>query len=150
MKTTTSQPDSSIIISSHSADLPVPDDFQADSSDAPLSLSTAQEQALEWLIGGGSVAEAAQFAGVTRQTISRWLRENTDFRAVYDAWKYEANQLLEGRLVAASDAAMENLLHAVRAKADLQASKFVIKALLGIKDRCQKPMPSTSMPSHES
>jgi predicted transcriptional regulator len=49
---------------------------------------------------GGSLGEAAQFAGVTRQTISRWLRTDADFRAVYEAWKQEVNQMLEGRLIA--------------------------------------------------
>jgi hypothetical protein len=92
-------------------------------------LSTPQEQALEWLISGGSVAEAAEVVGVTRQTISRWLHHDPDFRAVYDAWKIESSQLLEGRLIAAGESAMDNILNAVRSH-DVRASQFVIKALL--------------------
>jgi hypothetical protein len=95
-----------------------------------VSLSDSQEQALEWLIGGGSIGEAAQFAGVTRQTVSRWLHTDPDFRAVYDQWKLEASQMLEGRLVAAGESAMDNLLDAVRMKRDVKASQFVIRSLL--------------------
>ena len=94
-----------------------------------VMLSAPQEQALEWLISGGSIADAAQVAGVTRQTLSRWLHHDPDFRAVYDAWKAESTQLLEGRLIAAGESAMDNILSAVRDR-DVRASQFVLKALL--------------------
>jgi hypothetical protein len=112
--------------------LPQPPESQSDTVRQIVMLSEQQEQVLEWLIGGGSISEAAEFAGITRRTISRWLHEDPDFRAVYDAWKAEANQLLEGRLIAAGEAAMDNILGAVRNR-DVRASQFVIKALLGKK-----------------
>lgn len=93
------------------------------------TLTAPQQAVLEWLVAGGSVADAAQLAGVARQTISRWLRNDPDFRAVHDAWKAESNELLQGRLAAAGDLAMDTLLTAVR-NHDLRASQFVIKALL--------------------
>ena len=90
---------------------------------------------MEWLIGGGSLGEAAQFAGVTRQTISRWLRSDPDFSAVYDAWKLESSQMLEGRLIAAGESAMDNLLNAVRVGHDVRASQFVLRALMDLRKR---------------
>jgi hypothetical protein len=90
-------------------------------------LSGVQQQALEWLIGGGSVTDAAEFAGVTRQTISRWLREDEDFQAAYVQWREEAAAIVRGRMVAASEAAMDAVMHAIRTKGDLRASQFVLK-----------------------
>jgi hypothetical protein len=106
---------------------------QPPAAEPVVSLSTPQELALEWLIGGGSIAEAAQFAAVSRQTISRWMRTDPDFRAVYEAWKIESQQMLEGRLIAAADAAMDNLLNAVRTRGNVTASQFVIRTLLNQK-----------------
>jgi len=121
-----------------SSQLPQPQPGEAPVANRMVVLSTPQEQALEWLIGGGSIAEAAQVAGVTRQTISRWLHGDPDFRAVYDAWKLETSALLEGRLIAAGEAAMDNILSAVRANGDVRASQFVIRTLLS-----QKKSPGT-------
>ncbi len=94
-----------------------------------IALSVAQEQALEWLFTGGSVTEAAQFAGVTRQTVSRWLRTDSDFRLVYETWTSEAAVIMRARMLAASEAAMDNVIHAVAVKRDLQTSKFLLKAV---------------------
>jgi transcriptional regulator with XRE-family HTH domain len=62
---------------------------------APLTplLSAAQETALLALAEGATQGEAAERAGVTRETISRWLREEPEFvaalnvvrKAVWDA-----------------------------------------------------------------
>jgi transposase len=137
MKTNPSNRESQPTHSVQIAELPLPLIDEGDAPNRVCSLSTDQEQALEWLIGGGSIAEAAQFAGVTRQTISRWMRTDPDFRAVYDAWKMESSQMLEGRLIAAGESAMENLLNAVRTKQDVRASQFVVKTLMEIRKRTQ-------------
>jgi transposase len=92
-------------------------------------LPAHQLRALEWLIGGSSVKEAARAAGVTRQTISRWLRCDPDFRAMYDGWRQEAADIVQSRMVAASEYAMDNLLHAIRDKYNLKASEFVLRTL---------------------
>jgi hypothetical protein len=113
--------------------LPLPLDIPGADPNQIVSLSDPQEQALEWLISGGSITEAAQFAGVTRQTISRWLRTDADFRAVYEAWKRESQEMLEARLIAAGDSAMDTMLQGIRMKGSIRASEFVLKTLLAKK-----------------
>ncbi len=98
-------------------------------------LAPAQQQALEWLVNGGSITEAAQFAGVCRQTVSRWLTEDPDFQAVYTTWREEAAKIVQGRLIAASESAMDALLYAIRVKKDLRASQFVLKTLAAGKSK---------------
>jgi hypothetical protein len=59
-----------------SAVVPVPSDSPG--GERQVLLSDKQQLALEWLLTtNGSVTEAAEFAGVTRATVSRWL--NTDY-----------------------------------------------------------------------
>jgi hypothetical protein len=106
---------------------------EAKAGDPPVRqvmLSVPQEQALEWLMNGGSVGEAAQFAGVSRQTISRWLRTDPDFQEVYRVWQEETASTIAGRMLAASESAMDVVLHAIRVKRDVRASQFVIKTLM--------------------
>jgi hypothetical protein len=115
---------------------------QASSEDPPqrqVMLSIQQEQALEWLMGGGSVSEAANFAGVTRQTISRWLRTDADFQEVYQVWRDETRSIIQSRMIAAGEVAMDAVVHAIRSTGNLQASQFVLKTLLG--QRRTTPMP---------
>jgi hypothetical protein len=100
-----------------------------DQPNRQVFLSTAQTQALEYLISGGSVTEAAQFAGVSRQTVSRWLNADPDFQAVFNNWREEAAAIVQSRMIAAGEAAMDNVLHAVKVKGDLRASEFVLKSL---------------------
>jgi len=109
--------------------LPCEEPNVEDISPRQISLSSTQELALEWLTNGGSITEAAQFAGVTRQTVTRWLRTDEDFQAVYTAWREEAAAIVQGRMIAASESAMDNILDAIRRKGDLRASQFVLKSL---------------------
>jgi hypothetical protein len=111
------------------SDLPMPSIVEDESADRQVLLSTAQEQALEWLFNGGSLTEAAQFAGVTRQTISRWMRSDEDFRTIYSAWREETAGIIHARLIAAGEAAMDVVLTAVREKRDLQAAQFVVRTI---------------------
>jgi hypothetical protein len=111
------------------SDLPMPSIIEDETAETQVLLSTAQEQALEWLFNGGSLTEAAQFAGVTRQTISRWLRSDEDFRTIYSAWREETASIIQARLIAAGEVAMDVLLTAVREKRDLQAAQFVVRTI---------------------
>ena len=105
------------------------------SGDREVSLTPAQQQALECLFDGGSVTSAAKLAGVTRQTVNRWIRVSVDFKTVYEAWHREIQKSVKDRMAAIADAAMDNIANAVRLKADLHASKFVVKHLLARKEK---------------
>jgi hypothetical protein len=102
-----------------------------------VMLSTQQDQALEWLMNGGSITEAAQFAGVARQTVSRWLHSDEDFRAVYDAWRDQVTNITEGQLMGLSEAAVSTLANAVRDRQNVKAAEFVIKHLATLKKHPQ-------------
>jgi len=98
-------------------------------------VTPAQQQALECLFEGGSIAKAAKFAGVARQTINRWIRDSIDFRTVYDAWHREMQKSVKDRMAALGDAAMDNFANAIRFKGNLRASEFVVKHLLMQKEK---------------
>jgi len=98
------------------------------SSNRQVILSAPQQAALEWLTSGGSITEAAQLAGVCRQTVSEWLNGDTDFHAIYQAWRRQSLDLAEGRMIAITETAMDNIVCAVRDR-DLRLSQFVLKQL---------------------
>ena len=100
-----------------------------------VSLSTAQEQALEWLTNGGSINEAAQYAGVARQTVYRWLSSDPDFREFYDQWRQHVVAVVDGQLMGLSDSAVAALAHAIRDRQDVRAAEFLIKHVTGINKR---------------
>ena len=103
--------------------------------DREVSLTPAQQLALECLFEGGSITSAAKSAGVARQTVNRWIRSSVDFRTVYDAWHREIQKSVRDRLAAIGDAAMDNITNAIRLNGDLRASEFVVKHLLGQKEK---------------
>ena len=53
----------------------------ADESGRKQTLSGPQEMALEALLGGATVTEAAAPAGVTRQTVAGWQNQDVDCAA---------------------------------------------------------------------
>ena len=56
------------------------------------TISAEQEQAIGLLGAGKSVAEAAEVMGVSRGTVHRWLREDAEFVAAYNAWRREVGR----------------------------------------------------------
>ena len=94
-----------------------------------MELGETQVKALEWLTSGGSITEAAQFAGVARQTVSRWLKEDEDFRAIYDGWRDQIMTTTDGQLSALAESAVATLTDAIRGRRDVRAAQFVIKHL---------------------
>jgi transposase len=92
-------------------------------------LVETQIKALEWLTNGGSITEAAQFAGVARQTVSRWLKDDEDFRGIYDAWREQIMTMTDGQLSALAESAVATITDAIRDRRDLRAAQFVIKHL---------------------
>jgi transposase len=94
-----------------------------------VMLRETQVKALEWLTNGGSITEAAQYVGVARQTVSRWLKEDEDFRAIYDAWRDQIMTMTDGQLSALAESAVATITEAVRDHSDVRAAQFVIKHL---------------------
>ena len=92
-------------------------------------LTRAQRLALEWLISGGSVNDAAQFAGVCRQTVSKWLHGDREFKKAYDDWREEINVISSARLVALTESAIDNISTAIRQGHDVKTSQFLVKHL---------------------
>jgi hypothetical protein len=114
------------------------DDGEQESANPALRLlSPRQQQALEWLVNGGTVAEAAELVGVTRRTVSRWIHENPDFNHLYTQWQDQVRTGVEGRILGLADEAVENLIAAVRGQRDVKVSQFVLK-LLGIGARSRR------------
>ncbi len=96
-----------------------------------VALSDPQEMALEWLMNGGTVVDAAQYAGVCRQTIFRWLSSDPDFRAVFDNWREQVTTFTDGQLLGLADSAVATLANATRNRQDVHAAEFLIKHLSG-------------------
>jgi hypothetical protein len=71
----------------------------------PPVTNTSCGNLLKWLTNGGPITEAAQFAGVARQTVSRWLKEDDDFRAIYDGWRDQIMTMTDGQLSALAESA---------------------------------------------
>ncbi len=92
-------------------------------------LTTAQQTALEWLVGGGNITEAAQVAGVARQTVSGWLNKDPDFRRAYQLWRQQALQAAQGKLTALAEIAVQTLAQSMGTKLDTRTAQFVVKQL---------------------
>jgi hypothetical protein len=93
--------------------------------EAPLSVP--QRQAMEWLMNGGSVGEAAQYAGVTRQTVSRWMHEDPDFSALFAYWQEQVKATNRARLTALTESAMDTVADAIRNHKDVRAALALLK-----------------------
>ena len=94
-----------------------------------LVLSEPQRQALEWLLTeeNATVKDAAEFAGVTRATVSRWLNHDPNFRAAFEQWKRNQETVNEAQMVGIEAAALNVLDEAIRKRHDLRAAEFIIK-----------------------
>jgi hypothetical protein len=58
-----------------------------------------------------------------------------DFQTVYEAWHREIQKSVKDRLAAMGDAAMDNIVNAIRFKGNMRASEFVVKHLLSQKHK---------------
>lgn len=106
----------------------------ADDDSSFASLTTSQQQALEWLMSGGTITEAAELVGVKRQTVSRWVNHHFEFSHLYRQWQEQVRTGAEARLLGLADAAVNNLMAAVIEGKDVKASQFVLK-LMGVMGR---------------
>jgi predicted transcriptional regulator len=100
-------------------------------------LSEEQRQALEWLLTGegATVKDAAEFAGVARSTVSRWLNSDPAFGAIYEAWRQQQEKTNEAHMVGLEASALDVIGEAIRQRRDVRAAEFVIKQMMGRRNR---------------
>ena len=87
-----------------------------------------QLPALESLLAGCSVLEAAEAAGVSRETVHRWKREDWAFQAALNRAQRDIQEAIRGRLLAAAKTAATNVGSAIE-DGDLQSSITLLKGL---------------------
>ena len=75
------------------------------------TLSAPQEQALGALLGGATITEAADAAGVSRQTVSGWANRDFEFVAQLRTRRAEVLDALRSRLEAVGGRAVQVLEH---------------------------------------
>lgn len=98
-----------------------------DDGKTQVGLSGPQRQAMEWLMGGGSITEAAQYAGVTRQTVSRWIHEDETFQELFEYWQQQVRMINDARLVSLSEAALDTVAGAIREQKDVKTALAILR-----------------------
>jgi hypothetical protein len=91
-------------------------------------LSPGQERTVEALVAGSTITAAAEAAGVTRQTIHRWLRESFAFQACLNAARRDLREEVENRLEALATEAIEVVAQAIR-EGDARVGLAVLRGL---------------------
>lgn len=99
-----------------------------------MDLQPKQREALDALLSGASMTEAAATAGVHRATLHNWCRENTIFRAALrDAQSQKAQIVLDGFRDATAKAleTIESIMTDPQAPAAvrLRAATLIIQAV---------------------
>ena len=91
-------------------------------------LSPTQVKALDALLSGGTVSDAARTAGVDRSTVHRWLRDDYGFQAAHNQGRQDLLDAVQNRLLLALSAAGHTLTRAI-AQGDVKASLALLKGL---------------------
>jgi hypothetical protein len=95
---------------------PLPDPRPLDEADAVNRLLTGpQHTALRALGAGQTVVAAADSAGVTRNTVTRWIRSCPEFRAAFNAWQQALIESTQARLLRSAEAAAAVVDQAIQA-----------------------------------
>ena len=93
-------------------------------ADRSRQVTAAQELAIARLLSGGTDSEAAEAAGVTRQTVNAWKNENAAFQAELFARRQAVWQAQEDRLRWLLSVALDVLEGELEARAEtLEARK---------------------------
>ncbi len=106
-----------------------------------LALPPPQRAAIEMLTSGHSMIESATAAGVNRTTLYRWLKNDPNFKAAYNAWQHDALATARGKVLALTDAAVDAVRRALT-KGDAKTALVILKST-GILDR---PEPGSTDP----
>ena len=103
----------------------------------PEKVTPRQRKAIEALLTTATVAEAARVAGVKRQTIYRWMKQDS-FRAALAEAEREALESLSRALVRLGDTATKTLDAAMRGAESesvrVRASDIVLSRLLQLRE----------------
>lgn len=76
-------------------------------------LTPVQEVAMQRLIAGSSIQQAARAAQVDRRTLSRWLHNDPYFAAAFAAWQREVVASGRARVLAMTDIALDAVQNAI-------------------------------------
>jgi hypothetical protein len=106
-------------------------------------LTDAQRRAIQRLVSGESATAAAASAGVHRQTVHRWLRDDPAFRAAFHGWQVAATEHAKARLLALADAAVTTVANAVTS-GDTRTALVILKA----QGLLTPPTPGSTDPHH--
>jgi alpha-beta hydrolase superfamily lysophospholipase len=90
---------------------------------ATYQLDPNQVEALDLLLAGSTVTEAAAALGVARETVSRWRNSDPAFMAAYNAALQSAYDATTARLLDARGKALERLAALVDSKDEATALK---------------------------
>jgi hypothetical protein len=102
-----------------------------ESVNPPEVLSGPQALAVRAILEGASITAAARQADVTRQTVSRWRREDPGFRAVLAAGWRELRFLTYQRLIGLAELALDSLrdvmLDAPDSRSRVRAAELILQ-----------------------
>ena len=76
-------------------------------------LTPSQLRALEILLSGGSVSDAAETASVNRSTVHRWLRSDEEFIVSYNMNRRAMADALSARVLTIATVALDQLHEAI-------------------------------------
>ena len=109
----------------------------------PPRLSPQQIVALEAIVGGSTIVDAARAAGVARETVHRWLRDDYEFRTAHNAALADLRTAAMSRMERATTAAAEVVLNAVLA-GDVNVALKVLHGLGWLSGADPLPIGSSS------
>lgn len=98
-----------------------------DTAETDESLPPEQVSALEALLRGERVTDAAHTAGVSPRTVHRWLKDDFAFQAAFNRERHALTQAMQQRLAVLATTALETVEGAVKA-GDVKAALAVLKA----------------------
>ena len=90
------------------------------------ALTPSQLKAIEALLSGSSLVDAAASAGVDRSTLSRWLKTGLEFQAELNRGRADIQRTYRTRLEAMVSKAMDTVAKAIES-GDVKASFEILK-----------------------
>ena len=79
-------------------------------------------------MSGQTIGDAAKGAGVGRRTLQRWMHEDAEFQAAYNAWQRDTAAAARGSILALSEPAVRAIAGALE-KGDSRPARAVLKGL---------------------
>lgn len=95
-------------------------------------LTSHQTQALDLLLAGRTITQAAEEVGITRETLSRWRNHDPAFQAAYNAALRSAWEACQSKLLEKRVHALDELAELIDSENDALALR-ACKALLKLK-----------------